>query len=245
MSCLQIFLLMVPLLFWQRVVAQTNLYAQVSRAAADLPGGRGWRDTSVQEILLWHGLVLAMTLHHLPSLADYWKQGMVGAVTYLNFSRFMSLVRFEQLKRYLHLNDNSQRPVEKGTGEYSLWHLIPLMNTLKETFKKYWRCGQHVTIDERTIPIRNRMCPIRIYNPAKPYKFGMELFVLVDSLSYYCWDFIVYDKLKTPDLHTVVVVLLVATLLSAGHICILDRGFTSPKLLWSWLSSVKELLALL
>jgi hypothetical protein len=156
---------------------------------------------------------------------------MIGAVSYPNFSRFMSLTRFEQLKRYLHLNDNAQRPADKGTREYRLWHLLPLMNTLKETFKKYWRCGQHVTIDERTIPIRNRMCPIRIYNPAKPYKFGMELFVLVDSLTHYCWDFIVYDKLKTPDLHTVVVVALVATLCAAGHICILDRGFTSSKLL--------------
>jgi hypothetical protein len=41
----------------------------------------------------------------------------------------------------------------------------------------------------------------------------------------------VYDKLKCPDLHTVVVMHLVATLVATGHICILDRGFTSPSLI--------------
>jgi hypothetical protein len=71
LGCLQILMLMIPLLFWQQVVSQTILYARVSRAAADVVGGRAWTDTSVQEILLWHGLVLAMTLHPLPSLADY------------------------------------------------------------------------------------------------------------------------------------------------------------------------------
>jgi hypothetical protein len=114
-----------------------------------------------------------MAFHPCPNSSMYWRGGEVGAVTFPDFSPCMSLSRFEQLKRYLHLNDNSQRPADKSTREYRLSHIEPLINVLKNTFKKYYRCGQHVTIDERTIPIRNRMCPVRIYNPNKPYKFGI------------------------------------------------------------------------
>lgn len=232
---LQVFLMLVPLLYWEGVVDQTNLYAEVSRRNAQAEGqpeGRSWSPVTVGEILRWLGLVLAMALHPLPRLAYYWRTGVIGAVSLPGFGRYMSQLRFEQIKRYIHLNDNSQRPSEKQTREYRLWHLLPLINVLNRTFKLFYRLGQFVTFDERTIPIRNRQCPIRIYNPKKPFKFGIEVFAVVDSLSFYCWHQHVYDKLPCPDMHSVVVRQLAETLpAGVGHAAILDRGFTAPLLL--------------
>lgn len=107
--------------------------------------------------------------------------------------RYMGLYRWEQIRRYFHLNDNKERPLEKACREYKLWHCLPLINVLKDTFKKYWRLGKNVTVDERTIPSRHRQNPIRIYNKTKPYKFGMEVFSICCASTYYCWDFVVYD----------------------------------------------------
>jgi hypothetical protein len=141
---LQIFLLLVPLSYWQMVAEQTNLYAEVSRAQAT-PTEKGkirpWTPVSVQEVLKWLGIVLSMTLHPLPALSDYWRTGRAGNITFPDTGRIMSQNRFEQIKRYLHLNDNSQRPAEKGTREYRLWQLIPLCKLLNETFKKYYKLG--------------------------------------------------------------------------------------------------------
>jgi hypothetical protein len=186
---LQLFLLLVPLSWWQFTVKQTNLYAERSREEQGLPDGRcrGWVPVTLQELLCWFGLVLAMALHPLPSLNRYWQSDVRGAIRFSGFGSFMSQKRFEQIKRYSHTNDNSQRPIDKGLREHRLWHLIPLVNELEETFKKYYNPGLFLTFDERMIPLRNRACAVRVYNPKKPHKFGAEVFCIVDSLTFYCF----------------------------------------------------------
>lgn len=137
---LQVFLLLVPLPWWQYVCEQINKYAESSRAGAGLPDGKGrrWTPMTVEEILRWFGLVFAMALHPLPNLSRYWNTGVHGAVKFPGFKAFMPQYSFEQIKRYFHTNDNSQRPPDKGSRMHRLWHLIPLLNTLQETFKAYY-----------------------------------------------------------------------------------------------------------
>lgn len=214
----------------ERIVEETNKYAMECGAGEV---GRGWKDVDRGEILLWHGLVFAMALHPLPALEDYWKTGSKGAVVYPGFSSCgMSLKRFEQIKRYLHMNDSRMRAtLDRGSREYRLWHVLPVIETLTETFQQFYYPNRKVTIDERTIPIRNRQCPVRMYTPKKPYKFGVQVHTICDSVTYYCWGFRVYDKVKTPDLHAKVVLEFMETLRATGHEVFLDRGFTAPMLL--------------
>lgn len=233
----QILQLLIPFSFWMQLVEQTNLYASRFAEANNGSGGRKWKPVTLQEMVLWVGLCIAMSMATQTSVEFYWLTGSRGGITYPDFGRFgMGLYRWQQIKRFFHLNDNDLRPIDRTTSIYRLWHCLPFINLLKETFKKYWRLGKKLTADERTIPSRHRQNPIRIYNPSKPYKFGMELFTLCCSTSYYCWDFIVYDKLKTPGLHSLVVMNMVRTLTLAGHTIFLDRGFTSPALI-RWLGS--------
>jgi hypothetical protein len=235
LSPFQIFLLLVPVTFWRWAVEQTNLYAQASRDNA--PGtekgkSRGWVPVTLQELLKWVGIVFSMALHPLPALSDYWRRGRVGNIVFPDTGTIMSQARFEQIKRYFHLNDNSQRPPQKDSRDHRLWQVVRLVDTLNDTFKKCYNLSQFVTFDERTVPLRNRACPIRIYNPKKPHKFGIEIFAAVDSESFYCWHQHIYDKIKQPDLHERMVEELAATLQPrVGHIIILDRGFTGPVVL--------------
>lgn len=145
----------------------------------------------------------------------------------------MARNRFKDIKRAFHLRDNAEREnYDKKSGEYKLWQCANFTSMLKRNFKRYYYPGKVVTIDERTIPIRNRMCPVRVYNPSKPYKFGIELFTLCDSITFYCYDFIVYDKVAQVGLHSNVVVELCKDLpIGQCYDLILDRGFTSPALL--------------
>ncbi|GAQ91128.1 hypothetical protein KFL_007310050 [Klebsormidium nitens] len=230
---LQVFLMLVPLSWWTFVVEQTNRYAAASRGEQGLPegSGRSWSPVTLQELLSWFGLVFAMALHPLPALAHYWRTGVQGAVRFPGFGSFMSQKRFEQIKRYLHTNDNAQRPPDKATREHRLWHILPLLNLLEETFAKFYTPNQHVTFDERMIPLRNRGCPCRIYNPKKPHKFGVELFCAVDAETFYCFFQWVYDKIKVAGdgLHDMVVRKLGQRVpKDKGHVVILDRGFTGP-----------------
>jgi hypothetical protein len=189
---------------------------------------------SLQELMRWVGLCIGMTMLPLKNTRQYWWTHKRGVVQYPGFGQLMGQTRWEQIKKYFHLADNKCRPHDKKTREYRLWHVLPMMNCLNATSKALWIMGQKVVMDERTIPSRHSRAPIRIYNPSKPYKFGFELFSMCCATTYYCWDFIVYDKLPQPGLHSLVVMQLVRTLMFKGHVIFLDRGFTSPALV-HWL----------
>lgn len=188
---------------------------------------------TVKEMITFHALVLGMTLQPLPNKKHYWMSGEVGTVIFPDFGKHMSRNRFQEIKRNFHLRSNQMRDShDKKSGEYKLWQTSQFASMLKTNFQKYYYPGRVITIDERTIPIRNRMCPVRVYNPSKPYKFGMEIFTLCDSISFYCYNFIVYDKVPKKGLHTSVVLDLCRVLpADVGYDIVLDRGFTSPLLL--------------
>lgn len=215
---------------------QTNPYAQVSRDDAP-PTEKGrerpWVPVTVQKLLRWVGIVFSMALHPLPALSDYWRQGRLGDIVFPDTGKIMLQNSFEQIKRYFHLADNVQRPPQKDTREHCLWQILPLVKVINETFKKFYNLSQYVTFDKRTVPLRNRACPVRIYNLKKPHKFGIEIFAAVDGESLLCWHQRIYDKLKTPDLHEKMVEFLAGTLeRDKGHVIILDRGFnTGPVVL--------------
>lgn len=159
--------------------------------------------------------------------------GNVGTVVYPDFGKYMSRNRFMEIKSNLHLRNNLNREEhDKKSGEYKLWQTANFSKLLKKNFQRYYFPGRVITIDERTVPIRNRMCPIRVYNKSKPYKFGIELFTLCDSISFYNYNFIVYDKVPQKGISTKVVLDLCKDLpVDVSYDIILDRGFTSPLLL--------------
>jgi hypothetical protein len=233
----QILLMLLPLAFWNGVVEQTNRYAAQrigERGEEGGEGGRKWVPVTLHEMLVWVGMCLSMTIVGLCNTSQYWWAKTHALVQFPNYGTAMGQTRWEEIKRYFHLADNKQRPPDKKTREHRLWHVLPMMTCLNATSKTLWSLGQKCVIDERTIPSRHSRAPIRIYNPSKPYKFGYEVFTLCCATTYYCWDFLVYDKLPQPGLHSLVVMQLVRTLVRRGHVIYLDRGFTSPALV-HWL----------
>lgn len=51
--------------------------------------------------------------------------------------------------------------------------------------------AEYTTIDEQLIPFRGR-CPFRQYLPNKPKKYGIKVFALVDSRTFYLLKFEIY-----------------------------------------------------
>ena len=225
-SPFQVFLMFVTPEFLKGVAEETTRYGKITE-------GDKFVSVSTEELILWHGIVLGMTLSPLPNKEKYWQTGTVGTVTYPNFGRFMARNRFVQIKRNFHLRSNEGREnYDPKSGAFKLWQNQGLIDLLRKQFKQWYSPGQTLTVDERTIPIRNRTCPIRIYNPSKPYKFGIEVFTMCDSVTYFCYDFLVYDKVPQLGLNTNVVLQLAKELPAHRKFTlILDRGFTSPILL--------------
>lgn len=67
-----------------------------------------------------------------------------------------------------------------------------LVETLQNRFRRYYRPGQLVDIDEQCIPWKGRhRC--RCYNPKKPVKWHFKVFSLNDAGSGYCSNFYFYE----------------------------------------------------
>ncbi|MCO5548401.1 hypothetical protein L7F22_001858 [Adiantum nelumboides] len=231
-SPFHLFLTLFPLDLIDHIINETNTYAEKERQRLLFlhDSMRRWVPMDRHSFLVFLGIALGMTLHYIPDKKYYWKDNAFGVLRYPNFGQKMSHTTFQQIKRFLHVRDNSQRP-PRGTREHKLWQLLELEDRLNHTFKKIYKLGHAITVDERIIPSKCKMNPCRVYNPKKPHKFGIQVWNLCDSSSGYNYAFRIYDKMPCSELSFHVVADLVKTLPRKGHHVFFDRYFTSVKLL--------------
>ena len=78
----------------------------------------------------------------------------------------MSRNRFLLIEKFLHFNNNEDRP-EDCTDK--LYKVRLVLDKLIEHFKLYYVPHAEISIDEGTLLWKGRLC-FRVYNPMKPIK---------------------------------------------------------------------------
>ena len=124
----------------QLLVDQTNLYA-----SQNPPGARyKWHDTSANEIKLFLGIVIAMGIHRLLQLEDYWSCDVLLGVP--GIVNGMPIDRFKVLQQCLHISDNTtMRP--RDDPEYDRLHKVrPLLTATKANFLREYRPHREVCV---------------------------------------------------------------------------------------------------
>ena len=70
--------------------------------------GPTWENVTVPEMKSFIGILIAMEIHRLPAVNDYWNMDpLLGDP---GITKGMSRDRFKSILRYLHLNDNTKMP---------------------------------------------------------------------------------------------------------------------------------------
>lgn len=105
---------------WDLLVTETNKYAAENASTA--PHTRPWYDTTVPEMKAFVGMLIVMGIVVLPRLEIYWTTSH-PLVTTSGIASVMPLVRFEQLFRFLHLNDNSHQLPSDDPGHDKLFRI--------------------------------------------------------------------------------------------------------------------------
>ena len=170
-----------------------------------------------------------------PDIVDYWAQDQVMKTPF--HGQFMTKDRFLNILSNLHLVDNRDADGDR------LYKVRPFINMLKENFPLY-EPEQNLAIAEGTCPFKGRVI-FRVYNPAKPNKWGIKLYQVCESSSGYCVGFDVYDGTNGCAVYsqlvgtsedatqtTKIVVGLMARfgLLGKGHNLFCDNYYMSPEL---------------
>lgn len=173
----QFFSFLFPPTLIKYITDQTNLYAsQISPNKLPM--------ICVKEIEQFIGLCLKMSVVKLPTIRHYW--GNLGIPSIYNV---MSVNRFEEIKRFIHFNDNSQLPARGDYNYDKLFKVRPLCSQVQNIIRSIPK-EEHLAVDEQIIPTKSRTS-LKQYNPKKPHKWGYKVFVL-SGKSGFCYDFDIF-----------------------------------------------------
>lgn len=162
---------------WEAICKNTNAYYQQKSKSASGTTPRPWKDTTVGELKVWLGLILYMGIIPCPATSDYWDED-----TRQKPMSAMSLCRFQQLKRYLHISPpvtTSQRP--------EWWEKMePMSSIAQERCKQCYLPSSNVAIDEMMVKCEGRSVHT-LTMPNKPIDHGYKLFAIADHGYTYGW----------------------------------------------------------
>jgi len=161
----------------EQIVDQTNLYAVQQRPERPLK-------LLQNELEQFLGCIMWMSLVKISRIRRYWgsryKQDLVADV--------MTLKRFEDIKRFLHFNDN-----DTENKNDKLRKVRPVVSALRKSMLSIPKV-QSLCVDEQIIPFKGRSV-MKQYNKRKPHKWGYKVFVL-SGISGFSYDLEVYTGVQ-------------------------------------------------
>lgn len=177
----------------QKIVRYTNLFIDLiqSKYSRD----RDCKKTSIEETKALFGLLYyagVLKASHL-NAEELWEEVQL-------FKCVTSLQRFRFLLRMLRFDDKNTRVQRLEVDK-----LAPFREVFDFVVKKCqanFSAGEYITIDEMLWAFRGR-CRFRQYMRNKPAKYGLKVFSLVDSKTFYVINMEVYlgKQLPGPDEH--------------------------------------------
>lgn len=170
----------------EKIIRFTNQY--IERVQENFNRIRDAKFTDIQEIKACIGLLylLGVNRSNRQSLEEVWATDGTG----IEKCRLtMSLRRFKFLLRCLRFDDLATRALRRQTD--NLAAIRELFEDFVKNCKKAYSLGENVTIDEKLEAFRGR-CRFRQYIPSKPAKYGIKIFALCDSKTFYTSNLEIY-----------------------------------------------------
>lgn len=156
------------------IVSRKNKEAE--RVLIDIP----WKSCDNIEIRVFLGLLL--TAGHLgannTSYDVLWSPLHGPPI----FRATMGLKRFKSLLRFIRFDDKETRPERRRNDK--LAPIRDIWRKINNNLQNHYLPGENVTVDEQLVPFRGR-CSFRQYMPSKPDKYGMKIWWVCDSQTYY------------------------------------------------------------
>ena len=85
-----------------------------------------------------------MGLHSESGIKEFWNTDPLKGAVHEQVLRHISLKRWQQIDRFFYVS----KPISPGGKESTFNKLEPLSDTLRNSFKKYWKIGTHLAVDE-------------------------------------------------------------------------------------------------
>ena len=192
--------------------------------------GYNWFDTCKEELQQFLSVIIAMGVHHLPRLEDYWSgHPLLGAP---GITSGMPRHRFKVLLRCLHLNDNTIAVPKGQPGFDKLHKLHPIIDIIRDNSLKLNKPGRQLSIDEAMVGFKGRSS-LKQYMPNKPTKWGYKIWCICDAKTGYMPFFSIYtgaEEVTEFGLGEKVILTLASPYLDKAYILYFDNFFSSVRI---------------
>ncbi|XP_062512569.1 uncharacterized protein LOC134188414 [Corticium candelabrum] len=141
---------------WQLIVTHTNTYANWIRACEPEKHKGSWKDVTVEELMRYIGLVIAMGILKFPRVDYYWKMKYTTIMT-TGISDVMPRNRFMAISRYFHVCDKANEPARDSLHYDKLYKIRSFSDLLARKHQPLYNIGPEVTIDEAMVPFKGRI----------------------------------------------------------------------------------------
>jgi hypothetical protein len=186
-TCVEdIFFFLLPLSFLEEVLEWTNAYKNQHAK------GRKIKDFTLSELIHWHGLAIIHAIHPWKTgIRKNWRRVVDAPMQPGTFGRYMARDRFIAISSYLHFVNPQLQPI----GD-KMFKLRPVIDHLNHVFGSAVELGAQCSFDEGKIASKSKYLPAKTYDPMKPKKWGLKLFMLCCARTSFCTKFEVYGNDK-------------------------------------------------
>ena len=203
-----------------------------------------WRPMTLAEMKVYLSVIISMGLVQKRDVQDLlpWSLNRVQDTPF--YWKTMSRDRFFSILSNFHITDNSQQIPRGQDGFDPLYKVRPFIKDIMTAFSDVYSHAQDPSFDEATCAWKGRL-RLRVYNPAKPTKFGINLHQVCEAKSGYCLRFHIYtgsmpctqyaealgvgDETTTTT-RTVLGLMTRCGLLDKGHQVYMNNYYTSSEL---------------
>lgn len=167
------------------LAVNTNAYAEFKEGGA-LGGSHHWEDTTPDELRVFLAIIIYMGIFKSTAIEDYWSSS--PDYPQHTITNFMSLTRFQQLKRFLH----ACPPDTPDDPWFS--KIEPLTTRLAKDFTRYYIPSTNVSIDEMIVCFSGRSAHT-IRMKGKPTPEGYKILTLCEAG--YTYAFLYTSRIKS------------------------------------------------
>lgn len=157
-----------------------------------------WANISLKELKAYFGVIFNMAINDKPGIFDYFSTDWVDIMPF--FTDVFTRRRFLQIHWILQISTPAVANANRATK------VERLVKHVKEKCLQYFHPGPKIAVDETTVAFKGRVA-FRMYNPQKPTKWDLRVYVLADSETGYISVFEPYygnettEALVRPDLN--------------------------------------------
>ena len=124
------------------------------------------------------------------SLEQYWSRDSILNMPL--FGHYMSRNHFQNILWNLHISNPDMTNPPKGEANHDPLFLVrPVVDMMQRNFCTKYRQGKELSLDESMCPFKGRV-HFKCYNPKKPKRFHIKLFMVSEPSTGYICGFEVY-----------------------------------------------------